>query len=381
MYLALLRGLERLIGSGARETVAQAAILVSVGAVVAVITRFLGNSGGVELMVDNIHVLGGTDDLRQLRSLIPASLLCIGAGGSMGPEAPLVQTSGSFGTWIARRFALDPPAMRVLTITGMATGFAVLFGAPLGAALFALEILHRRGLQYHEAVLPAVVGALTGYTVNFVASGLGLDPVWRLPSPGRLVGGDLVWGVACGVLAAISAVGFAALVGVARRAVARVPEAALPIVAGVALAGLLWWSPFALTNGEAQVGQIVDGGLGIGALAVAIAAKLSGVLVTLTGRWKGGFIIPLFFVGFATGQLIHGLVPSTNDTVLMAALAAGLCTGVTKTPLGSTLVVTQMSGLVLLPTTLVAALVALALTSRAVVIDSQRERAPEGETP
>ncbi len=190
-----------------------------------------------------------------------------------------------------------------------------------------------------------------------------------------------MWGVACGVLAAICALGFAALVGVARRAVARVPEPVLPAVAGVALAGLLWWSPFALTNGEAQVGRVVSGGLGTGALAVAIAAKVSGVLVTLTGRWKGGFIIPLFFVGIAAGQLIHGLVPSTNATVLMAALAAGLCTGVTKTPLGSTLVVTQMSGLALLPTTLLAALVTLALTSRAVVIDSQRERSPESEAP
>ena len=44
----------------------------------------------------------------------------------------------------------------MLTITGMAAGFTVLFGAPLGAALFALEILHRRGLEYYEALMPAL---------------------------------------------------------------------------------------------------------------------------------------------------------------------------------------------------------------------------------
>ena len=53
-----------------------------------------------------------------------------------------------------------------------------------------------------------------------------------------------------------------------------------------------------------------------------------------------------------------------------------LCVGVTKTPLGSTLVVTEMAGLVLLPTTLVAAVVALVLSGRRGLIDSQRDRDP-----
>jgi H+/Cl- antiporter ClcA len=140
-----------------------------------VLTRVLGPSGNVELLVDNIHVLGGADDTRRLRSLIPTSLLCVGAGGAMGPEAPLVQTTGTLGTWVARRTGRAPSDVRVLTITGMAAGFTVLFGAPLGAALFALEILHRRGLQYYEALLPAIVGSLCGYGVYIALSGAGIE--------------------------------------------------------------------------------------------------------------------------------------------------------------------------------------------------------------
>jgi H+/Cl- antiporter ClcA len=60
----------------------------------------------VELLVDNIHVMGGTDDMRSLRSLVPVSLLCVGAGGALGPEAPLVQTTGSLGSWFGRRARL-----------------------------------------------------------------------------------------------------------------------------------------------------------------------------------------------------------------------------------------------------------------------------------
>ena len=75
----------------------------------------------------------------------------------------MVQTTGSLGAWLAGRWRLSVAETRILTITGMAAGFTVLFGAPLGSAIFALEILHRRGLEYYEALLPAVLGSLSGY--------------------------------------------------------------------------------------------------------------------------------------------------------------------------------------------------------------------------
>lgn len=373
-YLAALKLVTDWIGPGQRHVLAQVFVMVSVGIVVTVLGRWLGDSGNVELLVDNIHVLGGAEDLRQVRPLIPQSLLCVGAGGAMGPEAPLVQASGTFGTWVSSRFDLDADDMRVLTITGMAAGFAILFGAPLGAAIFALEILHKRGLQYYEALVPALVGALIGFALNFGLTGLGLEPVWELPDAGTLTGTDLLWGILCGVLGAIGALAFTGAVRVGRWAVARVPVWLLPAGAGLLLGGLYWWSPYALTNGEFQVESVVAGGLTVGALATAIAAKFAGVIVTLTGRWKGGFIIPLFFIGIAGGQMLHLLIPSANQTVLMVGLAVALCVGVTKTPLGSTLVVSQMAGMALLPTGLAAAVVALVLTRRTSVIHTQRAR-------
>ena len=285
-----------------------------------------------------------------------------------------MQASGTFGTWTASRFDLDPEDMRVLTITGMAAGFSVLFGAPLGAAIFALEILHKRGLQYYEALVPALVGALIGFALNFVLTGLGLEPVWSLPAAGPLSGADLMWGLACGAIGALGALAFTGAVRASRWAVSRVQEWMLPAGAGVLLAALYWWSPYALTNGEFQVESVVLGKLSVSALAVAIAAKFAGVMVTLTGRWKGGFIIPLFFMGIAGGQMLHLFFPSADPTVLMVALAVALCVGVTKTPLGSTLVVSQMAGLALLPTALAAAVVALVLTRRTSVIHTQRAR-------
>ena len=164
-YVGLLHLLQRWLWPTHHTLLVQLAILVVVGAVVTVITRTAGDSGNVEILVDNIHVLGGADDPRRTIPLVPSSLLCVAAGGGMGPEAPLVQTTGTLGTWVGDRLHRGRTDVRVLTITGMAGGLTVLFGAPLGAALFALEILHRRGLQYYEALLPALIGSLFGYGV------------------------------------------------------------------------------------------------------------------------------------------------------------------------------------------------------------------------
>src|ERR1044072_81212 len=138
----MLNLLERLLWPTHWDDIPHLFVLAGVGLTVGILTRLLGNPGDVELLVNNIHVLGGAEDIRDLRSLIPTSLLCISSGGAMGPEAPLVQTTGTLGSWIARRAQLVVRESRVLTIAGMAAGFSVLFGAPFGAAVFALEILH-----------------------------------------------------------------------------------------------------------------------------------------------------------------------------------------------------------------------------------------------
>ena len=68
-YIGALNVLTRTLGPGSHTVVVQAAILVAVGVAITVISRLLGDSGNVELLVDNIHVLGGAEDVRKLRSL------------------------------------------------------------------------------------------------------------------------------------------------------------------------------------------------------------------------------------------------------------------------------------------------------------------------
>src|SRR5690606_37140080 len=116
------------------------------------IIYFIGDPGEIQLIVNNIRFKGGRLDPKNNLSMILSSLLCISSGGSLGPEAPLVQVTGSTGSWIARKLKFKGEDVRSLSIAGMASGFTALFGAPLGGSLFSLEILHHKYVvEYYQA--------------------------------------------------------------------------------------------------------------------------------------------------------------------------------------------------------------------------------------
>lgn len=373
-FLAVQKAVEQLIGPARWGPSTQVVVLVAVGLGVAALVRWLGEPGDVELLVDNIHVLGGAEGVRGLRPLLPVSLLCVAAGGPLGPEAPLVTTTGTVGSWLGTRAGLDRDDLRVVSIAGMAAGFAVLFGAPLGSALFALEILHRRGLEYYEALMPAVVGALCGFGVYTAATGLGLQPLFEFPEPGPLQSSDLGWAVVAGAAGAAVAVGFTYSCFALRRLVASVPAAVRPVAGGLVLGAIAATTPYALTNGEVQIEELTATKVAAATFLVAAMAKLVASAVAVVTGWKGGFIIPLFFVGYCLARAFAGVVPGVDEWILAAGLMVACNVGVTKTPIGSTLVVTEMAGLAVLPSTLVAAVVSLVLTSGIGLINTQRQR-------
>jgi len=376
VYLLAIHLLQHALAPQHFRAAAEFGVLGAVGVGVVVLARTLGNPGDVELLVDNIHVSGGAPSVRSLQSLVPMSAMTIAAGAAAGPEAPLVTTCGTLASWLAGLRHSSATETRCLTIAGMAAAFAVLFGAPIGSAFFALEILHRRGMQYHEALLPAIIGALSGYACSVVVTGAGIKPVWTIPSVEAVHAVDFLWAIGAGIGGALVAVLFTYLVVSLRRGFGLMPRVTRPVVGGLTLALLALWSPYALTFGEQQTGHVLQTHLAVGVLVVAVVAKLVGTSTTVASGWPGGFIIPLFFMGATLGQLTHHAFGNVPTGIVVAALMAAANVGVTKTLLGSTLVVTEMGGLRLLPTTLLAALVAQMLTSSVGLIESQRERTP-----
>src|SRR5690554_4427805 len=151
------------------------------GFLAGLIIHFIGDPGEISLIVNNIRFNKGKLDPKRNPSMILSSLLCVGSGGSLGPEAPLVQVTGSTGTWIGKIFRLKGEELRSLSIAGMASGFTALFGAPLGGSLFSLEILHHKhAVEYYKAIIPAFVASCFSYLIFALIIHLGLGPVWDL---------------------------------------------------------------------------------------------------------------------------------------------------------------------------------------------------------
>src|SRR4029077_9302309 len=228
---------------------------------------------------------------------------------------------GEMGNWAAKRAGMPAIEARTLTITGMAAGFTVLFGAPLGSAIFALEILHRRGLQYYEALLPAAAGSLAGFAVSMVTAHFGLTPSCRSPEVATLHPKARAAGVLAGVAGAAIAAAFTYATHAIRQAFRRLPIPVRPGVGGLALGALAWASPFALTFGEGQIQTVASTRLAASTLLVAVAVKLLASSTIVSAGWRGGFIIPLFFMGAALGAAAAPAL-GVNQVVLMLALMA-----------------------------------------------------------
>lgn len=378
-FMALVWFARTVLGPGGNGSATQVAILVGAGLLTGLLAHRWGSTGGVDLLVDNIHVTGGPRERRGLATLIPSAVIGIAAGGALGPEAPLVESTGAMGTTVATRLGWGEVDVRVLTITGMAAGFSVLFGAPIGAAVFALEILHRDGLEYYEALVPALVGSLSGVVIYEIAVGRGLfRPLWDVTADGPADIGAALPVLLVAAIGATLAYGFVLLTRGVGWAVGRAPGWVRPALGGLAIGLLALWSPYALTFGEDQLTDLLAPELGLAALATAGAAKLVASAVCAGTGWKGGFIIPLFFVGAAVGQAMHLAFPAVDAATLVTCGMVATCVGVTKTPLGSTLVVAGTTGYALAPMLLIAAITSFVLTRPISHFRSQRPRASVG---
>jgi len=344
-YWLLLESLTRLLARPTGGWVVL--VMTTAGLVIALVVHRLGDPGEIATIVDNIHVGGGRLEMRRNPAMLLASLASISAGGSLGPEAPLVQVTGSVGTWLADRLLLQGGQLRALSLAGMAAGFTALFGAPLGGALFALEILHhRRTVAYEDALLPALVSSCGSYLVFAWLTHLGYGPTWRFPSFTPQSPADFLQAVGCGLAGAAAGWLFMALFRALGAGFKRLPGPAWvrPALAGLVLGALAWRWPLARYFGHEQLGEAIAAAPVVSALLGLAAVKLVAIAITATGGWRGGFIIPLFFAGACLGRALAAVWPGLSPGLAMVCAMAGLNVAVTRTPVSTTLLLAKLTG-------------------------------------
>ena len=352
------------------------------GFCVGLVLYFMGLPGEMAQVVDSIHQPGRID-IRKSPAMVIASLLAITSGGSAGPEAPLVQVNGSFGSWLGERFQLSVNNVRILTFCGMSAALGAFFGAPIGAALFALEIPHRRGLEYYEAVAPAVISAIFSFAVFRISTGITIGGFYHFDSVPALTPMNLLEGLILGVVGAGVAVMFIYVFRFIGRLLEPLEHSliVLATLGGLSIGLIAFFFPQTLFFSEEQIHTVIETGstLGVTMLLLIAVAKMFAISFTLHSGFLGGFIFPLFFIGANVGLAIAIAIPQVHPTVGMVCLMAAVNVAVTKTPVSTSIILSVLSGTAMLPVIVISSFTSFILTGQIAMIGTQRSREPDEE--
>lgn len=346
------------------------------GLLAGLVIHFVGDPGEINLIVNNIRFNNGKLDPKNNPSMILSSLLCVSSGGSLGPESPLVQITGSIGTWLGKIFRLKGEELRSLSIAGMASGFTALFGAPLGGSLFSLEILHHKhALEYYKAIIPALVASSFSYVIFALIIHLGLGATWELSTYEYAGIFDFVYAVLFAITATIIGWGFIYCAKFFKSLFEKKP---LPIyiktlIGGVLLGIIAFYFPLTRYFGHHKINELLTQNLSINLLFAILIFKVIAIAITVTSGWRGGFIIPLFFVGATIGLIIHHFLPAANPTLAIISCMAAINVCVTRTPMSTTILLATLTGFSYFIPILFASLTGYFLAPRIPFISSQMD--------
>lgn len=305
---------------------------------------------GTDAAIAAYHQRGG-----EIRERVPfikaiASALTIGSGGVAGREGPTAQISVGLSTILARWTALHGEERRSLLLAGMAAGLAAMFRAPLGMAIFAVEILYSGMVFESEALIYTVIAAVTSYALFGLFHGW--ESLFEIPAgltfhqPTSLVAFALL-GILAGALGAV----LPWLLYLARDLFRRLPGPPhfRPALGGLMVGCLGVVAPQVLGTGYGWVELAMAGQMSLTAVLLLLLLKGPGMALTIGSGGSGGVFAPTVTIGAMLGTVVgmgvETYFPAADSPVAAFAVVgmAAVFSGAARTPISTLIMVVEMT--------------------------------------
>ncbi|PRX43721.1 CIC family chloride channel protein [Prauserella shujinwangii] len=304
-----------------------------------------------------------------------ASALCLGSGGSVGREGPIVQIGSALGSSLGQAARLPESRLRVLVACGAAGGIAATFNAPLTGPFFAIELILRSfaAESFGAVVLASVTASVVGRAV------LGNEQLLDLPRFSLASPVEYLLFMALGVVVGAVGVLFTRVLYLVEDGCDRVwrwPEWLRPAVGGLVLGGVLLALPELYGVGYPVLQHAVRGEYVAGFLLVLLAGKLLATSLTIGIGGSGGVFAPSLFLGATSGAafglLVHGWLPGmTAAAGVYGLIGMGAAfAGAARAPITAVIVLFELTGEYSIILPLMTAIVIATLVSRGLSRDT-----------
>ncbi len=298
------------------------------------------NDKGTNLVLSTIHA---KDEMpfRMAPLIFITTILTHLFGGSAGREGAALQLGGSLGNQLGRWLRFDDADKRVVVLCGMSAAFSAVFGTPMAAVVFSLEV-GSVGVMYYAALLPCVFSSLVA---SYFSSFFGLKKnIFRELVFPPLGGMNVLWTLLLTVICALLSIAFIMCLhftGDLMRKYLKNPYIRIWLSGSV----IVIFSLLLQTRDYNGAGMdVIANAVNYGrAVPYAFLLKMIFTAITIESGFRGGEIVPAFFIGATFGAFYGSLVGFSPQICAAVGLIAMFC-GVTNCPITSLLISFELFG-------------------------------------
>lgn len=261
-------------------------------------------------------------------------------GGSAGREGAAVQIGGSIGSGFAKYFKVDEKDTSLIVLSGVSAVFAALFSTPITAVFFALEVISV-GVIYYAGLIPCIVASISSYGVSIA---MGIPKIkWDFVRIPKVDFDTILLVCIIGIMSALMSIIVVITLSKSKKLLERaIPNDYFRIVVGGIIIMLL---SLIFTSGDynGAGSEVIVEALKGNAIPWACFAKLAFTAITLGAGFKGGEIVPTFFIGATMGATLGGFLGMDPGFAAAIGLVATFC-GAVNCPIASIFLSLELFG-------------------------------------